>query len=372
MVLTGKVDAITMTLFNVLKSTLKKYDISSVTPYAKTAVVILNWNGSAFLEKFLPAVIHNSGADVLVVVADNHSTDDSVAVVKESFPQVYLIENDTNGGFATGYNKALQHVDAKYYVLLNSDIEVTPGWLEPLVEMMDKNPRIAACQPKIRSYQQPEKFEYAGAAGGFIDIFGYPFCQGRIFQCIEEDHNQFDQQKEIFWATGACMMVRADVYKQIGGLDDDFFAHMEEIDFCWRAKQFGYVVTYQPESVVFHVGGGTLPKKSWKKTYLNMRNNSMMLCKNLPKRFLLPVMVIRFILDFVAAIKFLADGGWHDLWAVFRAHMSFYRSLPKTLRKRSKIPGIAVSQMYKGNIVFEHYILRRKFFQQLNSKKFTS
>lgn len=337
----------------------------------KTAVIILNWNGSNFLKRFLPLVISRSGDSCQIVVADNSSTDDSVLLLQREFPTVRLILNPSNGGFATGYNQALSQIEATYYVLLNSDIEVAEGWLKPLEELMDSNPKIAACQPRIRSYHQPEKFEYAGAAGGFIDIFGYPFCQGRIFQSIETDNNQYNEPKEIFWATGACMMVRSDVYHEIGGLDDDFFAHMEEIDFCWRAKQAGYSIMFQPDSMVFHVGGGTLPKKSWKKTYLNMRNNSIMLCKNLPKRYLLPVMTIRMLLDFVAALKFLADGGWHDLWAVFRAHVNFYKSLPKTLKKRKSIPGVVVSQMYKGNIVFEHYILRRHFFGQLNQQKFT-
>lgn len=336
----------------------------------KTAVVILNWNGSTFLKRFLPGVIRHSGDECGIIVADNCSTDDSVDLLEKEFPSVRLILNPTNGGFATGYNMALKQVEAKYYVLLNSDIEVAPGWLTPLEQLMDSDENIAACQPRIRSFHQPERFEYAGAAGGFIDIFGYPFCQGRIFQHLEEDTDQFNETKEVFWATGACMMVRADVYHQMGGLDDDFFAHMEEIDFCWRAKQHGYKIMYSPDSKVFHVGGGTLPKKSWKKTYLNMRNNNIMLCKNLPKRYLIPVMLTRFLLDLVAALKFLADGGWHDLWAVFRAHVSFYRTLPSTLRKRRKIPGVVVSQMYKGNIVFEHFILRRKYFNQLNQDKF--
>ena len=338
----------------------------------KTAVVILNWNGKEFLKKFLPGVIKFTHDDGIIIVADNNSDDDSVAMLTSNFNSVDIIRNESNGGFATGYNLALQKINSEYYVLLNSDIEVTDGWLKPLIALMDSDESIAACQPRIRSYHHPDQFEYAGAAGGFIDIFGYPFCQGRLFQNIEKDDNQYNERREIFWASGACMVVRAAVYHQLGGLDDDFFAHMEEIDFCWRAKQHGYKVMYCPESVVFHVGGGTLPKKSWKKTYLNMRNNSIMLCKNLPKRYLIPVLFTRLLLDGIAALKFLADGGWHDLWAVFRAHMSFYRSLPVTLHKRRKIPGILVSQMYKGNVVFEHFLLRRKQFSQLSQKKFTS
>lgn len=338
---------------------------------SKTAVVILNWNGKEFLKKFLPGVVEYTHDDGAIIVADNNSSDDSVALLSNDFKTVGIIRNESNGGFATGYNQALQQIDAEYYVLLNSDIQVTDGWLKAPIALMDSDKSIAACQPRIKSFHQPDQFEYAGAAGGFIDIFGYPFCQGRIFQNIEKDENQYNQPREIFWASGACMIVRASVYHQLGGLDDDFFAHMEEIDFCWRAKQSGYKIMYCPESVVYHVGGGTLPKKSWKKTYLNMRNNSIMLCKNLPKRYLVPVLFTRLVLDGIAALKFLADGGWHDLWAVFRAHISFYRTLPLTLQKRKKIPGVLVSQMYKGNIVFEHFLLRRKYFTQLSREKFT-
>ena len=225
------------------------------------AVVILNWNGREFLRKFLPSVILHSSSVAEVIVADNASTDSSVEFLQQNFPQVRIITNLTNGGFAKGYNDALAEVAADYYILLNSDIEVTPHWIEPVIKLMESDPLIAACQHKLRSYHQPEKFEYAGAAGGFIDKYGYPFCRGRIFQDIETDNGQYDDVKEIFWATGACMFVKADLYRQFGGLDADFFAHMEEIDFCWRLKNGGYKIMYCPESIVYHVGGGTLPKK---------------------------------------------------------------------------------------------------------------
>ena len=232
----------------------------------RVAVVILNWNGREFLRKFLPSVIGFSQGDAEIIVADNASTDSSLEFLANEFPGIRVIQNLTNGGFAKGYNDALKQVDAEYYVLLNSDIEVTSGWIKPVIQLMDTHPEVAACQPRIRSYHSPDKFEYAGAAGGFIDHYGYPFCRGRMFQHLEADQGQYDNSCEIFWATGACMFVRAELYHQMGGLDEDFFAHMEEIDFCWRLKNAGHAIMYCPESVVYHVGGGTLPKKSSFKT----------------------------------------------------------------------------------------------------------
>jgi len=277
---------------------------------------------------FLPSVLLHSQAYAEVIVADNASTDGSVDFLKEAFPQVRIIQNNQNGGFAQGYNDALKQVEAEYFILLNSDIEITENWIQPVIALMDSDPQIAACQPVIRSYHHREKFEYAGAAGGFIDAYGYPFCRGRIFQYLEEDHGQYDNPVEVFWATGACMFVRADVFEKFGGFDVDFFAHMEEIDFCWRVKHEGYKIMVCPQSKVFHIGGGTLPKQSSFKTYLNMRNNISMLYKNLPSERLLPVFAARLILDGVAAFKFLVDGGFDDFWAVVRAHMSFYRRYP--------------------------------------------
>jgi len=338
---------------------------------AKTAVVILNWNGKDFLEKFLPSVIQYSRGYADIIVADNASTDGSVDFLNKSFPEVSIIRNQVNGGFAKGYNDALAEVDAEFFVLLNSDIKVTENWIQPVINLMEKDRKIAACQPAIRSFHHPGKFEYAGAAGGFIDAFGYPFCRGRIFQHLEVDHGQYEDPIEVFWATGACMFVRADIFREFGGFDADFFAHMEEIDFCWRVKHAGYKIMVCPESKVFHVGGGTLPKQSSFKTYLNMRNNISLLYKNLPSDRLLPVFVTRLILDGVAAFKFLVDGGFADFWAVVRAHMSFYRNFNKHRKKRHSINHRKVSQIYQGNIVVDHFLRRKNKYTDLHPNKFS-
>ena len=285
----------------------------------KVAVVILNYNGKAFLEQFLPNVIASCDPNrTEIVVADNASTDDSVSFMKSRFPEIRLIENGSNGGFATGYNVALRQVEAQYYVLLNSDIEVAPNWIEPVIAMMDADQQIAACQPKILSYYHKEQFEYAGACGGFIDKYGYPFCRGRVFQNLENDDHQYDEPMEVFWATGACLIVRADLYHQIGGLDDSFFAHMEEIDLCWRLKNAGYKVCCCPQSHIYHIGGGTLPKNSPRKTYLNFRNNLSLLVKNLPENRIFATIAYRIVLDWVAAFKFLAEGCFKDFRMVFK------------------------------------------------------
>jgi GT2 family glycosyltransferase len=337
---------------------------------AKVAVVILNWNGRKFLEKFLPSVLANSVEVAEIIIADNASTDSSIEFLQDNYPQLRIITNRTNGGFARGYNEALAEVEADYYVLLNSDIEVTKNWIEPVIKLMESDSSIAACQPKLRSYHEREKFEYAGAAGGFIDEYGYPFCRGRIFQHIETDNGQYDDAIEIFWATGACMFVKAELYKQFGGFDEDFFAHMEEIDFCWRLKNGGYKIMYCPGSVVYHVGGGTLPKKSSHKTYLNFRNNLSLLYKNLPSHLLLPVFAVRFPLDGIAALKFLIDGGFADFSAVMRAHFYFYRHFFYIRRKRHKITQSMVHGIYKGNLVKEYYINKIRLFSQLNPGDF--
>lgn len=337
----------------------------------QTAVVILNWNGRNFLQKFLPSVIEFSQEHARIIVADNASSDNSIEFLKANFPQVEIIENNTNGGFAKGYNDALKEVDAKYYILLNSDVEVSQGWIEPVISLMESDDKIAACQPVIRSYHARDQFEYAGAAGGFIDAYGYPFCRGRLFQDLEVDSGQYDDIREVFWATGACMFVRADIYKKLGGFDEDFFAHMEEIDLCWRMKHLGYKVMVNPLSKVYHVGGGTLPKKSSFKTYLNMRNNIVMLYKNLPSDRLLKVLLTRLILDGVAAFKFLIDGGFKDFWAVVRAHMSFYRRFKKNKAKRNVIPHTKVSRMYMGNIVVDYFLRRKTRFTELHDSKFS-
>lgn len=338
----------------------------------RVAVVILNYNGKKFLEEFLPNVMANTNAELAdIVVADNASTDGSADFMRERFPEIRLIENGSNGGFATGYNLALRQIEAEYYVLLNSDIEVTPQWLEPVVALMDSDRRIAACQPKILSYYEREKFEYAGAAGGFIDRYGYPFCRGRVFQHLEEDRGQYDDTYEVFWATGACMFVRADLYLEHGGLDDSFFAHMEEIDFCWRMKNLGYKIYCCPQSKVYHIGGGTLPKSSARKTYLNFRNNLSLLYKNLPSNRVFWVIAYRILLDWVAAVKFLFGASLADFWAVTRAHLAFYKRMPSIRKERRKLQNHPVSQMYQRNIVFENFLKGKKKFSDLDPEKFS-
>lgn len=336
----------------------------------RIAIVILNWNGKKYLEKFLPLLVQFQTKDAEIVVADNASTDDSVEFLKTNYPEIRIIINPGNEGFARGYNLALKKIETEYYILLNSDIEVTENWIKPVIDLMDSDPLIGACQPKIRSYLDPKKFEYAGAAGGFIDKYGYPFCRGRIFQSIEEDHGQYDDRIEIFWATGACMFVRAKLFHEYGGLDEDFFAHMEEIDFCWRLKNAGYKIMYCPSSTVFHIGGGTLPKISWRKTYLNFRNNFFLLYKNLPDDRLIKVFLIRLILDGIAAIKFLVQAGFKDFWAVSRAHLSFYRTLKRTRQKRRQLKHGSMKNVFSNNIVSEYYLKGKRKFSQLNPEKF--
>lgn len=333
-----------------------------------TAVVILNWNGKKYLKKFLPIVLQHSAQQAEVVVADNNSEDDSVLFLKENHPNVTIIENEENGGFAKGYNDALQHVDADLYVLLNSDIEVSEGWLKPLQEFMEQNPEVAACQPKIKSYYQKDHFEYAGAAGGYIDQYGYPFCRGRIFDTLEADNGQYDDTKDIFWATGACMVVRAEVYHKLGGLDNDFFAHMEEIDFCWRCKNQGYTIKYIPQSTVYHVGGGTLPKNNPFKTYLNFRNNLSLLYKNMAEPEFRKLRRIRWFLDMLAALKFLLSGQMKDTAAIFKAHRHFRRDKLKHAAKKLPVKQRNKHGIYRGSIVREYYLKGKKTFRDLDFK----
>jgi len=336
------------------------------------AVVILNWNGKEYLEQFLPALVLHAGSDAEIIVTDNASTDDSVSFLEEHYPDIRIIQNPVNAGFARGYNLALQQVRADYYVLLNSDIEVTENWLKPVINLMDQDENIGACQPKIRSYLDRTSSEYAGAAGGDIDEYGYPFCRGRIFLTIEEDHGQYDDTVEISWATGACLFVRSELFHRLGGLDDDFFAHMEEIDFCWRLHNYGYRVMYCPHSTVYHIGGGTLPKASWRKTYLNFRNNFILLYKNLPSKYLFRVFAVRLFLDGIAAGKFLFQAGFKDFWAVGHAHMSFYRMLPSLRKKRRNLRHGSMKMMYRRNIVAEYYLRGKKHFSELDKTKFFS
>ena len=307
------------------------------TQKIKTAVVVLNWNGKAWLEKFLPTLVKHS-QEATVFVADNASTDDSVDFVKNNFPTVKIIINATNGGYAKGYNDALKQIDAEYFVLINSDIEVTKDWLSPIIYLMDRDKKIAACQPKLLDYKRRNTFEYAGASGGFIDNLGYPFCRGRIFDDLEQDKAQYNDTIEVFWATGACLFVRASHFNEIGGLDEDFFAHQEEIDLCWRLKNKGYKIMVQPKSVVYHVGGGTLNAGSPFKTHLNFRNNLFMLFKNLPTYSLFTTIPTRLVLDGVAALTFLnKDNGLRHVLAIAKAHFIFYFEIPKLMAKRQKI-----------------------------------
>lgn len=334
----------------------------------RVAVVILNWNGKNFLEKFLPNVIEHSKT-ATIYVADNASTDDSVTFVKTNFPKVKLIETGGNWGYAGGYNKALQGLSEDYFVLLNSDVEVTTNWLTPIVELMDNDKSIAACQPKILQYDSKSHFEYAGAAGGYIDKYGFPFCRGRIFETLEQDEKQYDSSEEIFWATGACLFVRRNVFETLEGLDADFFAHMEEIDFCWRAKREGYKIYVEPKSVVYHVGGGTLSKSNPWKTFLNFRNGLELLAKNLPKSKLIPIIFIRMIFDGIAAWKFLLSGSPKDFWAVFKAHVAFYGRLNATLKKRNGNYS-PVSEIYQLSIVLDYFLRGKRKFTELDSDKF--
>lgn len=333
----------------------------------KTAIVILNWNGRHMLERFLPSVVENCGTNDEVIVADNGSTDDSLDFLHTHYPTLRIITLDRNYGFAEGYNRALAQVDAEYFVLLNDDVEVTPGWADKVVAIMDADPAIAAAQPKLMMFDQPDHFEYAGGAGGFIDKLGYPFCRGRIFSTIEQDNGQYDGTREVFWATGAAMFVRASVWKELGGLDGDFFAHMEEIDFCWRARNHGYRIVATSDSKVFHVGGGTLPKSSPFKTQLNFRNNLAMLYKNLPDSRMLRVLRLRILLDWIAALSFLAKGNVGEFRAVFKAHKEFRQWKPSLRTKRAAIKPHEVDCIYPHAILVDYHLRNKKTFSQLQN-----
>lgn len=332
---------------------------------SRTAVVILNYNGEKLLRQFLPSVLQHSRA-ATVIVADNGSTDGSIPLLERDFPQVGLIRLDRNYGFCGGYNRALKQVDADYYVLLNSDIEVTAQWLEPMINLLDNNPAIAAVQPKVLSYHQKDTFEYAGAAGGFMDALGYPFCRGRIFSTVEKDNGQYNDQREIFWATGACLMIRSEAYHTFGGLDEDFFAHMEEIDLCWKLHRTARKVYYCGQSTVYHVGAGTLGYESPRKTYLNFRNGLSLIYKHLDTGELLYKLPLRVMLDWVAALTFLLKGQTGNFAAVFRAHLHFLQRSGSNGRKRKTIrsayPSYSRSTLYPGSILFAYYIQARKIF----------
>lgn len=325
----------------------------------KIAVVILNWNGAKLLEQFLPSIVAFS-EEATVYVADNASSDPSIAVIKNKFPSVKIIQNDGNYGFAKGYNVALQNVEEDYYALVNSDVEVTENWLKAVRSIFESEPTIGIIQPKILDFKNKEYFEYAGAAGGFIDKYGYPFCRGRIFETIEKDQHQYEDDREIFWASGACFFIRKEVYQKLNGFDDDFFAHQEEIDLCWRAYNLGYSAKYTSKSTVYHVGGATLDQGNPSKTYLNFRNSLLMLLKNLPANQLLPIIIVRFILDGIAGIRFVFQGKFKHCYAVIKAHVTFYSMISKTLKKRNTVQ--KNNYYYTENIVYLYFIKKCKKF----------
>ena len=339
-----------------------------------TAVVILNWNGEKFLQQFLPVLIEcTSLQGVELIVADNASTDNSLRILKEDFPTIRTIVLDDNYGFAGGYNKALAQVEADYFVLLNSDIEVTPDWLQPMLTYMDKHDDVAACQPKILSYYERTKFEHAGAAGGYIDRFGFPFCRGRVLGLAEEDKGQYDSIVDVFWATGACLLIRSGLFWKAGGLDDEFFAHMEEIDLCWRLKSRGYRVVCIPESSVYHVGGGALGYESPHKTYLNFRNNLLMLYKNLPTKLLKKTMFWRSVFDYAAAVQLFITGKPKNAGSVIKARKDYKQLQPAFEEKRKQNILYSTSDNKKDilqkSIVLEYYLKGKKTFNLLTGIK---
>lgn len=336
----------------------------------RTAVVILNWNGEKFLNQFLPVLLQNTQLpDVDIYVADNASTDNSLSLLKEKFPTVKTVLLDKNYGFAGGYNKALAQIKADYFVLLNSDVEVTENWLQPLLNYMNEHADVAACQPKIKSFYNRDYFEHAGASGGFIDYLGFPFCRGRVVGTAEEDRGQYDTVIDVFWATGACLLIRSELYNQVGGLDDEFFAHMEEIDLCWRLRSRGFRIVCIPQSTVFHVGGGTLHVEHPHKTYLNFRNNLLMLYKNLPQKSLSNIMRWRKLFDYAAAFQLFVTGKPQNAKSVFKARKDFKKMLPGFVDKRIENLSLATRtdfpEMLRKSIVIEYYLKGNKTYSKL-------
>lgn len=331
------------------------------------AVVILNWNGRLFLEQYLPSVFNSSYPNVQIIVGDNHSTDDSIAYLQQNFPLVKVIQNDDNYGFAEGYNKVLAQVEADYFVLLNSDVEVQPNWIKPVIDLMESDEKIAIAQPKIKSIINREEFEYAGAAGGFLDILMYPFCRGRIFDTVEHDENQYNDDREIFWASGCALFIKSSVWKRVKGLDANFFAHMEEIDLCWRVKNLGYKVMYCAKSTVWHLGGGTLAVESPRKTFLNFRNNYYLIRKNLKPSIAFWVIPIRFCLDFLALFKFLLSGKFKNAFAISKAHRSVFLSFFSTKVSFNKdiSANPNITGLYKNSVVWDYFVLNNKTFNKL-------
>jgi len=333
------------------------------------AVVILNWNGQALLQQFLPGVIQSKYSNLQLIVGDNASTDNSVEFVRTYYPDIRIIQNDANYGFAEGYRKILEQVEAEYYVLLNSDVEVPQNWIQPVIDMMQADSRIAVAQPKIKWQKNRKEFEYAGAAGGYLDLHGFPFCRGRLFETVESDYGQYNDSSEIFWASGAALFIKSKQWKEVGGLDPDFFAHMEEIDLCWRLKNLGYKVVYCADAEVYHVGGGTLSANNPYKTYLNFRNNLIILQKNLPIGDAYSRIFIRMCIDFVAWIHFLLQGKTDFAFAINKAHFHFLKSLSVNSRKRTakQISFQKHVGQYPSSIVYAYFIKKIRFFSQLKS-----
>ena len=346
-----------------------------MSQYPRVAIVILNYNGQAYLEQFLPSVLASSYPNYEVIVADNGSLDDSLAFLGENYPHVKILDLKGNHGFAKGYNLALRQIEAPYYILLNSDVEVTEGWIEPIIELMERDPSVGACQPKIKAYHNRNYFEYAGAAGGWLDALGYPFCRGRIFAVTERDSGQYESLQEIFWATGAALFVRSQLFQELGGFDPDYFAHSEEIDLCWRIKRAGYKVMARPRSVVYHVGGGTLNYNTPQKAYLNFRNSLFNLLKNEEAHRLWWLIPLRLLLDGLAGALFLFQGKFDHIRSILRAHRSFYANFSKMLKKRPLIreriqkvsisPAPNMAGRYPGSIVWQYYARGKKYFKNL-------
>lgn len=329
------------------------------------AIVILNWNGRELLEKFLPSVVQYSEGLATVYVADNNSSDDSIAFLKENYPQVQIVQNEINGGYAKGYNDALARIEADVYALVNSDIEASEGWLQPIVEEFESNENTGIVQPKLLDFKDKSKFEYAGAGGGFVDFMGYPFCRGRIFMDLEEDSGQFDDTADIFWASGACFFIRSELYHRLGGFDEDYFAHQEEIDLCWRVQNQGHDVKYVGASTVYHVGGATLRESHPRKTFLNFRNSLYTISKNVPKRYAVIVVFFRLLLDGVAGLKFILELRPVHTWSILKAHLSFYGHLPTMMKKRRKLSFKQTRYFYCFSIVWQHFIMRKKRFSDV-------
>jgi GT2 family glycosyltransferase len=337
----------------------------------KASIVILNWNGIKYIRQFLPKVFENSNIPgIEIVFADNGSTDNSVEFVKTSFPQIRIIQLEKNLGFALGYNKVLEQLHSEYYIILNSDVEVSENWIKPVLDYMDSNTDVGACMPKLRGYDNHDSFEYSGAAGGFIDKYGYPFCRGRIFETIEKDTRQYDDIQNIFWATGACMFVRTKVFWKAGGFDPRFFAHMEEIDICWRMKSNGYRIVYIPFVTVFHVGGGALPKENPHKTYLNFRNNLFLLYRNLSSNKLFKILIIRILLDYIAAINYIVNFRLKFFYAILQAHLNFCVNLPYLIKYR-RANRLLLNEKYffkeilNKSIVVEYFYKKKKTYTEI-------